>query len=352
MTEPARNTADLGRCLVTGAAGYLGGQLAADLTRRGYEVRGFDFKELDSLKESATCSEFIRGDIRNPDDVRAACEGVDTIFHTAAVIELLTFARKKIRDQVHAVNVGGVENVVRAARDAGVSRLIHTSSNNVTFGGPVIDGDESWPYAENAMDLYTQSKIRGEKIALAANETGGLLTCAIRPGGIFGPGERRFLPFLVEQCARGIFVVTIGREGAKSDNVYIDNLVAGQIEAALHLVEGSPVCGESYFISDGHPINYFDYFRPFVEGMGFRHPTIALPGSVVFGVTWVWELLHRFLPIPAPFLTRHEVLKVTTDHYSGIDKAKRDFGWEPHVDIEESTRRCVEYCRELLAARD
>ena len=76
----------------------------------------------------------------------------------------------------------------------------------------------------------------------------------------------------------------------------------------------------------------------------------AVRGSMVFGVTWVWELLHRILPIPAPFLTRHEVLKVTTSHYSRIDKAKRDFGWEPHVGVEESTQRCVEYCRELLSS--
>ncbi len=93
---------------------------------------------------------------------------------------------------------------------------------------------------------------------LAANGE-DLLTCAIRPGGIFGPGERRFLPLLVEQCARGRFVAIIGDGMSVSDNSYIDNLRDGHIRVAEHLRVGAKVCGEAYFITDGlitdgHPL--------------------------------------------------------------------------------------------------
>jgi 3beta-hydroxy-delta5-steroid dehydrogenase/steroid delta-isomerase len=128
------------------------------------------------------------------EDVRKACEGIDTVFQTAAVLDFHTFATTSRRKRSYDVNVLGIQNVIEASRDAGVERLIHTSSNNVTLDGPVIDGDESTPYAERARDLYTQTKILGEKIVLDAQGKDGLLTCAIRPGGIYGPGDKLMLP--------------------------------------------------------------------------------------------------------------------------------------------------------------
>lgn len=129
------------------------------------------------------------------------------------------FARFAERRLSEAVNVGGTQNVLREASAAGARRLVHTSTNNVAFDGrPVVDGDETYPYAEGARDLYTATKLRAEKCVLAANDEGGLLTCAIRPGGIFGPGEERILPALVEQCAKGRLVIVIGDGRAASDN--------------------------------------------------------------------------------------------------------------------------------------
>lgn len=161
----------------------------------------------------------LYGDIARSEDVRAACEGIDTVFHTAAVLNFKRFARFAERRLSEAVNVGGTQNVLREASAAGARRLVHTSTNNVAFDGrPVVDGDETYPYAEGARDLYTATKLRAEKCVLAANDEGGLLTCAIRPGGIFGPGEERILPALVEQCAKGRLVIVIGDGRAASDN--------------------------------------------------------------------------------------------------------------------------------------
>jgi len=341
-------TTDLGYCLVTGAAGFLGRNLVFELIRRGERVRAFDRVDLPYSHERL---EFVKGDVRLFEDTRKACEGVDTVFHTAAVLDFQGFATRARRDRSYAVNVGGVENVVRACVEAGVKRLVHTSSNGVTFSGPVIDGDETDAYVPAPKDLYTETKILGEKAALAGNGRGRLLTCAIRPGGIYGPGEQLVLPRVVEECASGRFAATIGDGKALADNTYIDNLVDGEIQAAHHLLPGSPLCGEAYFITDGDPINYFDFFRPLVEEMGFEFPKRKIPAWLLHGTMSVWEFLHWAIKIPPPPLTRLEVRGITVTHYSRIEKAKRDFGWTPKVSVEEARAKCVEYCKELLEKR-
>jgi 3beta-hydroxy-delta5-steroid dehydrogenase/steroid delta-isomerase len=337
---------ELGYCLVTGGAGYLGRYLALELIRRGASVRIFDCRKVDFSHDRL---EVVVGDIRDFEEVCRACEGVETVFHTAAVMNFLGFATRAARDESFSVNVGGVENILRACEEAGAKRLVHTSTNNVTLDGPVLDGDESTPYAAHPKDLYTETKIIAEKLVLEANGRGDLLTCAIRPGGIYGPNDHLLLTRLVKECARGRLVATFGDGTAKSDNSYIDNLVDGQIEAARHLYPGSPVCGEAYFITDGVPINYFDFYRPFVEGMGFEFPRWRLPAGMLYAVAAVWEFLHWAIKIPPPLLTRLEVRKMTVSHYSRIEKAWRDFGWKPKVSVEQANRESLAYCRELLS---
>ncbi len=352
LAEPeaseTRETAELGYCLVTGAAGFLGRHLVFELIRRGRHVRAFDRQLIDYTHERL---DFVQGDVAEFEDVRKACEGIDSVFHTAAVLEFAGFATREQRARSFAVNVRGVENMVRAALEAGVTRLVHTSSNNVTLDAPVIDGDESLPYAARTRDLYTETKILGEKVALAANGSGDLLVCAIRPGGIYGPGDKLMLPRIVEECASGKYVATIGDGSALSDNTFIDNLVDGEIEAARHLMPGSALGGQAYYITDGAPINYFEFFRPLITGMGYRHPQWKIPAWLMLGVASVWEFLHWAIRIPPPMLTPLEVRKITVSHYNRIDKARRDFGWVPKVGVEEAMERCLKYCRSLLAER-
>jgi 3beta-hydroxy-delta5-steroid dehydrogenase/steroid delta-isomerase len=350
--DDVRPTADLGHCLVTGAAGYLGEHLIRELLRRGARVRGFDIRPL-TLRHPHF--EFVSGDVRSFEQVRKACEGVETVFHVAAVLDFARFSTAAQREQSYAVNVRGVENVVRAAREAGAARLVHTSSNNVTFDGPIIDGDETRPYATHIRDLYTETKVLGEQVALAANGHGGLLACAIRPGGIYGPGEKLVFPRVVDECVGGRYVAKIGDGSALSDNAFIENLVDAEIEAARHLLPGSPLAGEAYFISDGAPINYFDFFRPVIEALGFRHPTRSVPGRPMMAIMAVWEGLHFLLEslgVPRPPLLALEVKKIAVSHYNRIDKAERDFGWRPRVAATDAIARMIEPCRRLLGQQE
>jgi 3beta-hydroxy-delta5-steroid dehydrogenase/steroid delta-isomerase len=346
--DDVRPTADLGHCLVTGASGYLGEHLVRELLRQGARVRGFDVRPL-TLRHPHF--EFVGGDVRSYEEVRKACEGIETIFHVAAVLDFARFASAARRDRSYAVNVHGVENVVRAAREAGAVRLVHTSSNNVTFDGPIIDGDETFFYDTATSEIYTETKVLGEQVALAGNREGGLLTCAIRPGEIYGPGEELVFPRVIDECVRGRYVAKIGDGSARSDNAFIENLVDAEIEAARHLLPGSPLAGEAYFISDGAPINYFDFFRPVVEALGFRHPTRSVPGGLMMAVMAVWEGLHFALGrlgMPRPPLLALEVKKIAVSHYNRIEKAERDFGWRPRVSASDAIARMIEPCRRLM----
>ncbi len=343
-------TTELGYCLVTGGAGYLGRNLVQELLRRGLKVRVFDRAPISYAHENL---DFLQGDVTRPEDAQKACQGIDTVFHTAAVLCFYTYATKAQREASFAVNVGGTENIVAAAKQSGVKRLIYTSSNNVTLDGPVLNGDEATPYALGAKDLYTITKIRGEQTALAANGSGALRTAAVRPGGIYGVGEAMVLPRVVEEIAGGKLVVLIGDGSAMSDNTIIENLVSGHIEVARHLVPGTPVCGQPYYITDGANMNYFEFFRPIIEELGYKFPTMRIPVGPLLVVVQAWEFLHWATRIvPPPFLTILELKKITVSHYNRIDKAKRDFGWTPPLNMDEAYKRILPYCRNLYENRE
>ena len=346
MSTDAHAAGDLGFCLVTGGAGYLGRHLVAELLRRGHRVRSFDCASGSFAHDRL---EAVIGDITDFGAVRKACEGIETVFHTAAVLDFRRFPGRAGWERSRAVNVGGVENLIRACVEASVRRLVHTSTNNVTFEGPVVNGDETWPYARNPKDPYTSTKIQGERLALDANGEGRLLTCAIRPGGIYGPDEALMLPRVVAECAGGRFLATIGDGSAMSDNIYIENLVDGHLEAARHLRPGSPLGGQAYNVTDGEPVNYFEFFRPFVEALGHRFPTFKVPAAPLRVIFWCWELIGRLIPLPAPPLSVLELKKLAVSHYNRIGKARRDFGWTPKVSPEAAVLRCLPYLIKLHA---
>ena len=163
-------TTELGRVLVTGGSGFVGANLVKALLDRGYQVRSFD-RAPSPLPEQPGL-EVLQGDICDPGMVAAAVDGIDTVFHTAALIELLggASATEEYRQRSFAVNVGGTENLVHAGQTAGVKRFVYTSSNSVVMGGKrVAGGDETLPYTDRFNDLYTETKVVAERFVLSQN---------------------------------------------------------------------------------------------------------------------------------------------------------------------------------------
>jgi 3beta-hydroxy-delta5-steroid dehydrogenase/steroid delta-isomerase len=346
-------TTDLGRVLVTGGSGFVGANLVTELLDRGHQVRSFD--RAPSPLPAHPRLEVIQGDICDPATVAAAVgsgpAGIDTVLHTAAIIDLLGGASvtDEYRKRSFAVNVGGTENLVHAARGAGVKRFVYTASNSVVMGGQRISGgDETLPYTERFNDLYTETKVVAEKFVLAQNGVGGMLTCSIRPSGIWGRGDQTMFRKLFESILAGHVKVLVGSKHAKLDNSYVHNLIHGFILAAEHLVPGGTAPGQAYFINDGEPINMFEFSRPVVEACGQRWPRLRVSGALVRSVMTTWQRLHFRFGLPQPPLEPLAVERVYLDNYFSIGKAKRDLGYQPVFTTEQAMRDCLPYYTSLF----
>jgi 3beta-hydroxy-delta5-steroid dehydrogenase/steroid delta-isomerase len=344
-------TTDLGRVLVTGGSGFVGTNLVTELLDRGHEVRSFD--RAPSPLPEHTRLQTVVGDITNVDDVATAVAGIDTVFHTAAIIDLMGGGSAPARARSFDVNVGGTEKLVHAAKAAGAKRFVYTASNSVVMGGQVISGGtESLPYTERFNDLYTETKVAAEKFVLAANDGddgAGMLTCSIRPSGIWGRGDQTMFRKLFESVLAGHVKVLVGSKHSKLDNSYVHNLIHGFILAGEHLVPGGTAPGQAYFINDGEPINMFEFSRPVVEACGERWPRVRVSGPMVrFGMT-VWQGLHFRFGLPKPPLEPLAVERVYLDNYFSIAKAERDLGYRPLFTTEKAMADCLPYYTDLYA---
>ena len=339
------STSSLGLCLVTGAAGYTGSHLVKALLEKGYTVRAL--VRSTPLKLEHKNLEICTGDIQDAQQILRACEGVDTVFHTVAMIATLggSAVSKSYRDSARAVNVQGSINVIDACQATGVSRLVHTSSVDTCFAGKEnLNMDEqATPYATDYKVVYSQTKIEAEKAVLAANGKGGLLTCALRPDGIWGPGGSLMMDMLVAQLRGGKMVSRIGGDGALHDHVHIDNLLHAHLLAANALVPGSAVCGNAYFVSDGEPARLFQFVRPLFEGLGYTVPKASIPAAPLRAVLSAWQWLHFKTGIAEPFLSPHELNKATISHVVSSAAAARDFAYEPIKTVAQGMSETVAY---------
>ncbi|KAI7802625.1 short-chain dehydrogenase/reductase family 42E member 1 [Triplophysa rosa] len=335
-----------GIVLITGGGGYFGFRLACALFKNSSKVVLFDVRP--PSQELPEGIEFTKADIRDYTQVENAVRGVHCVFHIASYG---MSGREQLKHKlIEEVNVQGTENVLRACVAHGVPRLVYTSTYNVVFGGQVIrNGDESLPYLPLHLhpDHYSRTKSVAEMQVLKANGSplkngsGVLQTCALRPAGIYGPGEQRHLPRIVSYIEKGIFRFVYGDPESLVEFVHVDNLVSAHLLAAEALTEKRQhrAAGQPYFISDGRPVNNFEFFRPLVEGLGYTFPTLRLPISLIYLFAFLTEMVHHVIGQIynfQPLLTCTEVYKTGVTHYFSMCKAQEELGYEPKKhDLEE-----------------
>ena len=348
-TSGTSPTAQLGRILVTGGSGFVGANLVTTLLDRGHQVRSFD--RAPSPLPAQPGLEVLQGDICDRDTVAAAVDGIDTVFHTAAIIELLGGASvtAEYRQRSFAVNVEGTTNLVRAAQAAGVKRFVYTASNSVVMGGkPISGGDETLPYTERFNDLYTETKVVAERFVLSQNGVDGLLTCSIRPSGIWGRGDQTMFRKVFESVLAGHVKVLVGRKAARLDNSYVHNLIHGFVLAAENLVPGGTAPGQAYFINDAEPINMFEFARPVVAACGHRLPRIRISGAAVRAAMSGWQRLHFRFGLPKPPLEPLAVERLYLNNHFSVAKATRDLGYRPLFTTEQAMAECLPYYTKLF----
>ncbi|CAK6958816.1 short-chain dehydrogenase/reductase family 42E member 1 [Scomber scombrus] len=325
--------------LITGGCGYFGYRLACSLHKKGAKIILFD--KVPPNQAMPKDIEFVQGDIRDHAQVEKAVTDVDCVFHIASYG--MSGREQLNRDLIEAVNIQGTQNILKACVEHGVPRLVYTSTFNVVFGGQVIEnGDESLPYLPLHLhpDHYSRTKSLAEMAVLKASGTalqdgsGVLRTCALRPAGIYGPGEQRHLPRIVGYIEKGIFRFVYGEPSNLVEFVHVDNLVSAHELAADALTAEKQHCsaGQAYFISDGQPVNNFEFFRPLVEGLGYPFPKLRLPISLIYFFAFLTEMFHHLIgPFYnfQPLLTRTEVYKTGVTHYFSMAKAKAELGYDP-----------------------
>ncbi len=340
---------ELGRVLVTGGSGFVGANLVTELLDRGYTVRSFDRAPSPLTEHPAL--EVLQGDIRDPHTVAAAVGNIDTVFHTAAVIDLLGGASvtDEYRQRSFAVNVEGTKNLVHAAQAADVDRFIYTASNSVVMGGQnIVNGDESMPYTWRFNDLYTETKVVAEEFVLSQNGKHGMLTCSIRPSGIWGRGDQTMFRKVFESVLAGHVKVLVGNKNVKLDNSYVHNLIHGFILAAEHLAPGGTAPGQAYFINDGDPVNMFEFARPVIAACGRTLPNVRVSGRLVHKAMTLWQRLHFTFGIPEPLIEPLAVERLYLNNSFSIAKAKRDLGYEPLFTTQQAMVHCLPYYVDLF----
>ncbi|MDX1944787.1 MAG: NAD-dependent epimerase/dehydratase family protein [Pirellulaceae bacterium] len=319
--------------LVTGGGGFLGQYIVEQLVARGDRVRSLSRKRHSALTKLGV--EQQTGDIQDEVAVMAACRGVECVFHVAAVAGIWGPWK-----HYHGINTLGTRNILHACQQASVGKLVFTSSPSVTFAGQSQSGiDESAPYPSRWLGHYSHTKALAEQLVLEASGKNGLVTCALRPHLVWGPRDAHLIPRLLDRARRGQ-LRQVGDGSNRIDAVYVENAAAAHLLAADKLAPGSPASGRAYFITNGEPVNCWEWIGqiltlaglpPVKQKMTFRAAWMA--GGMLEGL---WTILRR---TDEPRMTRFLAAQLATDHYFDISAARRDLGYRPQVSMAAGMER-------------
>ncbi|HWA99910.1 MAG TPA: NAD-dependent epimerase/dehydratase family protein, partial [Pirellulales bacterium] len=327
------------KTLVTGAGGFLGQYLVERLIARGDSVRAFVRRPNAELEQLGV--EVVLGDIRDPVAVARACEQIDVVHHTAAIAGIWGPWR-----DFYEINTLGTEHVIAGCRKHRVPKLVYTSSPSVTFDGGDQSGiNESAPYATQWLAHYPHSKALAEAKVLAAHDDRGLLTCALRPHLIWGPRDRHLVPRLIDRAYSGR-LLRVGAGENLIDMIYVDNAAEAQLQAADALAPGSPVGGRAYFLSQGEPVNCWQWIDQLLELAWLRPVRRSISLGAAYAIGAVLEAVWRTARLKSePPMTRFLAAQLGRDHWFDISAARRDFGYRPIVSTDEGMQRLKKWLR-------
>jgi nucleoside-diphosphate-sugar epimerase len=329
--------------LVTGGGGFLGRYIVEQLLARGDAVRIFARGRYADLETRGV--ESFQGDIRQQDIVARACARVDAVIHTAAVAGVWG-----PWEHYYGINTLGTLNMVEACRRQGVSRLVYCSSPSVTFDGDDQENvDETAPYPTRWLCHYPHTKALAEQLVLEANGRQGLLTCALRPHLIWGPRDQHLIPRLLDRARRGK-LVRVGDGKNLIDMVYVENAAAAHVQALDALTANSPVAGRAYFISQGSPVNCWEWINEILALANLPPVRRGISFKTAWRLGACLEGIHGALRIRSePRMTRFLAAQLAKHHYFDIRRAEGDLGYRPAISIEEGMRRLGEGLRNRRA---
>jgi nucleoside-diphosphate-sugar epimerase len=335
--------------LITGAPGWIGTRLVKTLTGevtnnlstprkvRCLVMPGIDPKRLGS----SNLLEVVYGDLRTPDDVIAFCRQAQdaTLFHCAGIVHPAIFKR-----EFGEINVGGTRNLLQAAEQTGVRRVIVLSSNSPLGNNPQRDHrfDEHSPY--NPYMGYGRSKMLMEQVVHEFREHGKLETVILRPTWFYGPDQPERQTTFFRMIKNGNAPIVGDGENLRS-MVYIDNLCQ-----AMLLSEVNPNAnGQTFWIADRRPYSMneiIDTVERLMEkefGLNVAHQRLRLPdvaGQVAQLADWMIQKLGFYQQ------KIHVLSEMNKTIACSIAKAENELGYQPTIELEEGMRRSLAWCLE------
>ena len=321
------------RILVTGATGFTGSHLCERLARERYAVRALvrDPKRSDALRRCGV--EVAVGDLRDAGSLKQAAVGRDVVYHIAALFRPENVSRKDMWE----TNVIGTKNMLAAAEKAGVQRFVHCSTVGVHGDIQNPPANETTPYAPG--DYYQDSKTEGEKVAVEYMRANRVPVVVFRPGGIYGPGDLRFLK-LFKAIQRRKFVM-LGSGNTLYQLIYIDDLVDGILLCGLK----EQAVGNVFILTGKVPITLNELVKAIAKTVGVDPPRLRFPVAPVYWAGFLCELLCKPLGINPP-LYRRRVDFFRKNRSFDISKAREVLGFAPSVDVSTGVSRTTEWYKQ------
>lgn len=323
------------RNLVTGASGFLGSHLVEGLLAAGEDVvalvrRSSDRGHLDRLRV-----EVLEGDLLDRSSLLPCLEGVDRVFHCAALV-----SDWGTWDEFRAANVTGVRNLLEAADEVGVGLFVHISSTDV-YGHPDRVVDESAPFRRRGWP-YGDTKIEAEELLWSFVREHDLRVTVVRPASLYGPRSRSFVDEVLE-LLRERRLPLVGPAGRAAGLTEVTNAV----DAILLIASSERSIGRAYNVTDGSRVNWQTYFDRLAQIAGVRPPRrFRIPRSAAYAAAWAVERAYRSLRLRSrPPLTRLMVELLATEQGFSNAKLETELGYRPRRDFEEGMQRLERWLR-------
>ncbi len=315
--------------LVTGATGMVGSAFARHAAEAGYHVQALVRRDSNRRALEGVPIEFVEGDLAEPESLPAALANAEIVVHAAAHVGDWGPAEK-----YRAINVVALEHLIHAAaRSPRLARWVQISSLGVYPARHHYGTDEALPPDAVGLDGYTRTKAEAEVLLNHHIREHQFPAVILRPGIVYGPGDRHALPRFIEKIESGKMRF-IGRGDRLINNTYVGNLV----DAMLLAVEKPGTLGETFNIRDERLVTREEFVHTIADYLGKPHPRHVpefIPRLLVGPIERIAKLRGRKDP---PFLTRAQIKFMTLNLDYSIAKAKRVLGYAPQVDFRDGIR--------------
>jgi nucleoside-diphosphate-sugar epimerase len=329
------------KAAVTGGTGFLGSHLVEILLDKGYEVRALARKTSDISLLETTGAEIVIGDIEDYDSLRPLTSGADLVFHAAAKV-MPGWGKWQ---EFESCIVKGTENMLNASIEAGVSRFLYVSSEDVYGKGMTGEtpADESTPTEVEftPYTYYCYAKLLADRMAREYHEQGKLPVTVVRMCSLYGPRDR-LLTDRFFSLVNSPIVIWPGRSNSRTTLGFATDVA----ECAILAATSERAAGQVYNVAPHDGQRWGDLADALARALGKSERRWSIPMSPVYATAFlmeVWAKLWRFKE--PPFLTRADLRLFEEGMYLDGSKAKKELEWEPRVSLEEGAKRYVEWRR-------